>query len=348
MIIVMKQGASDDQLAHVVSLIEKHGLKAHVSRGVERTIIGCIGDEARIEPLPFQAVSGVERVMPVVKPYRMAARETHPQGSVVKVGGGSVPLVEIGSGSLTVMAGPCAVENAPLLDEIASSVKDSGAHLLRGGAFKPRTSPYAFQGLGVDGLKFLREAGDRFGLPVVSEVRNVRQVETCLDYVDMFQVGARNMQNFDLLMEVGRTTKPVLLKRGLASTVEELLMSAEYVMSMGNHGVVLCERGIRTFEKATRFTLDVSAVPILKRLSHLPVIVDPSHAAGQAWLVPFLALAAVAAGADGIIVEVHSRPEDALCDGDQALLPDTFRSLVHDLNSLRSSLPPASYAPWLS
>ncbi|HHN47287.1 MAG TPA: 3-deoxy-7-phosphoheptulonate synthase [Planctomycetes bacterium] len=336
MIIVMKRGAGEQELRHVVEIIKKHGLKAHVSRGVERTIVGCIGDEAKIEPLPLEAVAGIERVLPVLRPYRMASREARPEGTVVKVGGGSTPLVELGTGAISIIAGPCAVENAEYTDVIAAGVKEAGAVMLRGGAFKPRTSPYAFQGLGEEGLKILRAAGDKYGLPIVSEVRNVRQVEILDRYVDMFQIGARNMQNYDLLMEVGHSKKPVLLKRGLASTIEELLMSAEYVISMGNHQVVLCERGIRTFEKATRFTLDVSAVPLLKKLSHLPVLVDPSHAAGQAWLVPPLALAGAAAGADGIIVEVHCSPEAALCDGEQALLPAALRRLAADLQTVKN------------
>jgi 3-deoxy-7-phosphoheptulonate synthase len=344
----MKQGASDKEIDHVIEVIEKHGLKAHVSRGVERTIIGCIGDEAKIEPLPFQAIPGVERVMPVLKPYRMASRETHPDGTVVKVGGKGTPVVEIGGGKLVTMAGPCAVESAEFTDLIAKQAKEAGAQMLRGGAFKPRTSPYVFQGLGEEGLKMLRTAGDKYGLPVVSEVRDVRQVEVLDKYVDMFQIGARNMQNFDLLLEVGQKWKPVLLKRGLANTTEELLMAAEYIISMGNHQVVLCERGIRTFEKSTRFTLDVSAVPVLKKNSHLPVIVDPSHAAGQAWLVPFLALAGIAAGADGIIVETHCDPEAALCDGEQALLPATLKTLIRDMNAIRKTVVAGKYASWLA
>jgi len=343
MIFVMRKGATEEEIQGVVRFLEEHGLRAHLSRGVELTIIGAIGDEQVLEPLPLQALPGVERVMPVMKPYRLANRLTRPEGTVVRVGRDTTRTTEIGGPELVLIAGPCAVEGRELLRSIARSVERAGAGVLRGGAFKPRTSPYSFQGLGEEALRMLREVGDELRLPVVTEVRTVHQVEPVARYADMFQVGARNMQNYDLLLEVGRARKPVLLKRGFAARIEELLMAAEYVMSQGNHQVVLCERGIRSFEPATRFTLDLSAVPVLKRETHLPVIVDPSHAAGKAHLVPALALAAVAAGADGVMIEVHCQPEAALCDGEQALLPTTLGRLAADLAAIRRLVNEADY-----
>ncbi len=286
-----------------------------------------------LRSLPLMAVRGVERVIPVLKPYKLAARELHPDGSVVPVGD-----AKVGAGNFMTVAGPCTVENRERLEETAKAVKRLGADALRGGAFKPRTSPYSFQGLGEEGLKFLREVGDATGLPVVTEVRDLRHVELVARYADCLQVGARNMQNFDLLTELGRIRKPVLLKRGMSATVQDLLFASEYVLAEGNHHVILCERGIRTFETATRFTLDVSAIGVLKGESHLPVIVDPSHAAGRSELVESLSLAAVAAGADGLIVEVHPCPEEAVCDGEQALLPPAFAELMKKVRAVREAI----------
>ncbi|OPX24446.1 MAG: 3-deoxy-7-phosphoheptulonate synthase [Planctomycetales bacterium 4484_123] len=333
MIVVMKQGATDAQIDHVIERIEQLGLRSHVSRGQFRTIIGAIGDKQPAHQQILEALAGVERVVPIMKPFKLASREFHAENSVVEVAG-----VRFGGPEISIIAGPCAVENAEMMERIGRAVAAGGAVMLRGGAFKPRTSPYDFQGLGEDGLKLLRAAGDRLGLPVVSEVLAAADVELVGRYVDMFQVGARNMQNFQLLKEIGQAGKPVLLKRGFAATIREYLMSAEYVLSRGNHNVVLCERGIKSFETEVRFTLDVSAVPVIKEYSHLPVLVDPSHAAGRRQLVPALALAGIAAGADGIIVEVHDRPEEALCDGPQALLPEDFRQLVDRIGRLAAAL----------
>ena len=333
MIVVMKQGATDAQIDHVIERIEQLGLRSHVSRGQFRTIIGAIGDKQPAHQQILEALAGVERVVPIMKPFKLASREFHAENSVVEVAG-----VRFGGPEISIIAGPCAVENAEMMERIGRAVAAGGAVMLRGGAFKPRTSPYDFQGLGEDGLKLLRAAGDRLGLPVVSEVLAAADVELVGRYVDMFQVGARNMQNFQLLKEIGQAGKPVLLKRGFAATIREYLMSAEYVLSRGNHNVVLCERGIKSFETEVRFTLDVSAVPVIKEYSHLPVLVDPSHAAGRRQLVPALALAGIAAGADGIIVEVHDRPEEALCDGPQALLPEDFRRLVDQIGRLAAAL----------
>jgi len=330
-LIVLRAGASAEEIADVVARIEGAGLRAHVSSGEEAVIVGAIGDEAKLAHLPFEALPGVVRVLTVGTPWRLASRAAKPAGSVVTVGGAS-----FGAGGLTLIAGPCTVEGREVLLEIAGAVRSGGAELLRGGAFKPRTSPYDFQGLGEEALELLAEARAATGLPVVTEVRNVRQVELVARYADMFQIGARNMQNFDLLREVGNAGKPVLLKRGPAATLKEFLMAAEYVLAGGNEAVVLCERGIRSVADEPRFTLDVSAVPILRSRTHLPVIVDPSHAAGKAALVPALARAAVAAGADGIIVEVHSAPEQALCDGNQAILPETFARLARELREIHA------------
>ncbi|MHC4916728.1 MAG: 3-deoxy-7-phosphoheptulonate synthase [Planctomycetota bacterium] len=333
MIFVMKAGATEAEVTHVIEVIEKHKLSPHISRGTERTIIGARGDERVLRSLPLRAVPGVERVIPVLKPYKLAARELHPEGSVVPVGD-----VKVGAGNFMTVAGPCTVESSERLEEIATAVKRLGADALRGGAFKPRTRPYSFLGLGEEGLKFLREVGDAAGMPVVTEVRDLRHVELVARYADCLQVGARNMQNFDLLTELGRIHKPVLLKRGMSATVQDLLFASEYVLAEGNHHVILCERGIRTFETATRFTLDVSAIGVLKGESHLPVIVDPSHAAGRSELVGSLALAAVAAGADGLIVEVHPCPEEAVCDGEQALLPPAFAELMKKVRAVREAI----------
>jgi 3-deoxy-7-phosphoheptulonate synthase len=333
MIIVLKPHATEAEVAQVIRKIESFGLAAHISKGTERTIIGAIGDERVLQEGQLEAFPFVEKVLPVLKPYKLASREFRPEGSVVNVDG-----VLVGGRRVVVMAGPCAVEGREGLLETARSVKTAGGHILRGGAYKPRTSPYTFQGLGEEGLKYLAEAKRETGLPIVTELMDTREASVVYEYADLVQIGARNMQNFKLLKEVGSRQKPVLLKRGMSSTVKELLLAAEYIMSEGNYDVILCERGIRTFEDATRNTLDLSVVPLIKQLSHLPVIVDPSHATGKWDLVPPMALAAVAAGADGIMVEVHPRPEEALSDGPQALLPSTFAKLMDDLSRVAQAV----------
>ncbi len=330
MIIVLKPHPTPDVIQHVIERIEALGFTPHLSQGVSRTIVGVIGDEDKLQVEPLQAIEGVEQVVPILKPYKLASREFHAEDSVFDVKG-----VRVGGGHLLMIAGPCAIEGEAVLMEIAETVRDAGANVLRGGAFKPRTSPYSFQGLGEDGLKMLKAAGERFGMPVVTEVMDPRQVELVERYADMIQVGARNMQNFDLLKEVGRTRSPVLLKRGMSATVKDLLMSAEYVLAQGNRRVVLCERGVRTFEDSTRNTLDLSIVPNVQGLSHLPIIVDPSHATGRPDLIPAMARAAVAAGADGVHIEVHSCPEKALSDGPQALLPKQYAALMEELAAAR-------------
>lgn len=329
MIIVLRPEASPAEVEHILERVNALGLRPHVSKGTERTIIGVIGDEDKLRAEPLMALEGVEQVIPVLKPFKLASREKHREESVIDVG-----PVKVGGGHFMMIAGPCAIESEDVLFEIAERVKDAGANVLRGGAFKPRTSPYSFQGLGEDGLKMLRAAGDRFGMPVVTEVMDPRQVELVERYADMFQIGARNMQNFNLLAEVGQCSKPVLLKRGMGSTVKDLLMSAEYVLAGGNLKVILCERGVRSFEDSTRNMLDLAAVPNIKGQSHLPVIVDPSHATGRRDLIPSMARASVAAGADGVHVEVHSCPEKAMSDGPQALLPDQFSELMADIKRL--------------
>jgi len=326
MIIVLKPHPTPEVVQHVLERIEAMGLTPHLSQGVARTIIGVIGDEAKLQVQPLQAIPGVEQVVPILKPFKLASREFHEEDTVVEVGG-----VRIGGGYLGMIAGPCAIESEPLLEEIAGQVVRAGANILRGGAFKPRTSPYSFQGLGEDGLRILRAVGDRIGMPVVTEVMDPRQVELVEAHADMFQIGARNMQNFDLLKEVGKTRTPVLLKRGMSATVRDLLMSVEYILAQGNPRVILCERGIRTFEDSTRNTLDLSIIPNIKGQSHLPIIVDPSHATGRPDLIPAMARAAVAAGCDGVHIEVHPCPERALSDGPQALLPDQYSQLMAEL-----------------
>lgn len=329
MIIVLKPETTAAQIEHVLERIQELGLKPHVSQGEHRTIIGVIGDENKIQAEPLQAIPGVEQVLAIMKPFKLASREFHRKDSVLSVG-----KVKVGGGHLAMIAGPCAVEGFAVLDEIATAVKKAGANILRGGAFKPRTSPYSFQGLGEEGLQILRDVGGKHDMPVVTEVMDPRQVPLVEKYADMFQIGARNMQNFDLLKEVGQTKKPVLLKRGMSATVKDLLMSAEYILAEGNQAVVLCERGVRSFEDSTRNMLDMSAVPNVKGMSHLPIIVDPSHATGRPDLIPPLACSAVAAGADGVHIEVHSCPEKALSDGPQALLPHLFADLMPRLRKL--------------
>ena len=333
MIIVLKPHATETQIKHIVTKVKSLGLKPMISQGSERTIIGVIGEEDILRIQPLEVFPGVEKVIPVLSPYKLVSREFKPADTVVDVSG-----VKVGGKKVVLMAGPCAVENFDLLYSVAKSVKKTGAAILRGGAFKPRTSPYSFQGLGEEGLKFLAEVRKRTGMPVVTELMDVRDLELFERHADIIQIGARNMQNFDLLKEVGRSKKPVMLKRGMASTVKDWLLSAEYILQNGNFNVILCERGIRTFETETRFTQDVAAVPLIKKLSHLPVVVDPSHAAGSWGLVPAMAKAAVAAGADGLIIEVHAKPEEALCDGPQAMLPEKFAKLVVELKRIAKAV----------
>jgi 3-deoxy-7-phosphoheptulonate synthase len=334
MIIVLRPDATEQQIDHIIEKVKKLGLKPMVSRGVERTIIGVIGPEEIIQVQPLEVYPGVEKVLPILKPYKLVSRDFKKENSVIDLGAG----VQIGGEKIVVMAGPCSVENKELLIDIAKRVKSAGALVLRGGAFKPRTSPYSFQGLGEEGLKFLAEAKDETGLLIVTELMDIRDVDLVAKYADIIQIGARNMQNFNLLKEVGRIKKPVLLKRGMSSTIKELLMSAEYVLSEGNFNVILCERGIRTFEDFTRFTLDINAIPAIKSQSHLPVILDPSHGTGKWGLVPAVSKAAIAAGADGLIIEVHTNPEEALSDGTQSLLPEKFEELMRDLRKVAEAV----------
>ena len=334
MIIVLKPGATKSETKHIVEKIKKLGLKPWISEGKERTIIGVIGAEDAIRLEPLEVFPGVEKVMTILKPYKLVSRDFKKENTVIDLGSG----VKIGGKEIVVMAGPCSVENEKLLIEIAKDVLAAGAKVLRGGAFKPRTSPYSFQGLGEKGLKLLKKAKDETGLLIVTELMDIRDVELVQKYADIIQIGARNMQNFDLLKEVGRTKKPVLLKRGMSNTIKEFLMSAEYILSEGNFNVILCERGIRTFEEETRFTLDISAVPVIKNLSHLPCIIDPSHATGKWGLVSPCAKAAVAAGADGLIIEVHPTPEEAFSDGSQSLYPEKFSSLMQDLKKVAEAV----------
>ena len=329
MIIVMKPNAPVEERDRIISRLQERGYKIDISAGNQRTILGIIGDTSVLNPHDLMVNDWIEKVMRVEEPFKRANRAFHPEDTVVDVGG-----VKIGGRTIQVMAGPCSVETRDQVVGIAKSVKMAGAHLLRGGAFKPRTSPYSFQGLGAPGLDLLKEAREETGLPVVTELMSTDMLDRFVEDVDMIQVGARNMQNYTLLRELGRTRKPVLLKRGLAATVQEWLMSAEYIMAEGNPNVVLCERGIRTFEDYTRNTLDLSAVLAAKKLSHLPVVVDPSHAAGLWWMVPQLAKAAVAAGADGLLIEVHNDPEKALCDGAQSLKPERFAELMGELKGI--------------
>ena len=340
MILVLRPDATLEQIEHAIATVKDLGFTPHVSRGESRTIIGAIGDETKGQSENFRAIPGVEQVLPIMKPFKLASREFHKEDTSVYVG-----KVKIGGGSLAMIAGPCAVENYETMDIIAKYVKAGGANILRGGAFKPRTSPYAFQGMGEDGLKILKDVGQKYDLPVVTEVMDPRQVDLVVRYADMLQLGARNMQNFDLLKECGRTRTPVLLKRGMSATVKDLLMSAEYILAEGNTGVVLCERGVRSFEDSTRNMLDMSAVPNVKGQSHLPIIVDPSHATGRPDLIPSMCRASVAAGADGVHVEVHNCPEKALSDGPQALLPHQFLALMGDLRRLADAMGVEFWAP---
>lgn len=334
MIIVLKSDATEDQINHIIDRTGKLGLKAHISRGVERTIIGLIGPEDILRITPLEVFPGVEQVIPVLSPYRLVSREFKKENSIIKVKGG----VEFGGKKIPVMAGPCSIETRDGILSIAQKVKQAGATVLRGGAFKPRTSPYDFQGLGEEGLKYLAEAGEKFGLATITEVMDPRDVGLVSEYADILQIGARNMQNFSLLNEVGKTRKTIMLKRGISATIKEWLMSAEYILANGNFNVLLCERGIRTFETSVRNTLDINAVPLVKKLSHLPLIVDPSHATGMWDLVGSGAKAGVAAGCDGLIIEVHENPEEALSDGPQSLKPGKFEALVNDLRKIAAAV----------
>jgi len=333
MIIVLRPDATKKQIDHLIEKVKKLGLKPMVSRGVERTIIGVIGEEDVLRVQPLEAFPGVEKVMPILKPYKLVSREFKLENSVIDVEG-----VKIGGKNIVVMAGPCSVENLDMLMDIGKKVKKSGANILRGGAFKPRSSPYSFQGLGEEGLKFLRDVKKETGMKIVTEVMDTRDVWMVEKYADILQVGARNMQNFNLLKEVGLSKKPVLLKRGMSATVKEFLMSAEYVLAAGNFNCILCERGIRTFEDATRFTLDLNAIPLIKQLSHLPVIVDPSHGTGKWDLVSPMAKAAVASGADGLMIEVHTNPEEAYSDGEQSLVPYRFDAMMKELKAVAKAV----------
>ncbi len=331
----MKANATEAEIGNVVAMVEQLDYKAHIIRGVERTVVACVGEERGEQHQlgHLEAVAGVDRVMPVLRSFKLAAREVRPEGSRVKVGG-----VEIGGRRIAVIAGPCAVESQAQVEAAADAVKAAGAALLRGGAFKPRTSPYSFQGMEDAGLRLLEDAGRRVGLPVVTEIMDPHDIELVAAHADMLQVGARNAQNFSLLRRLGRIRKPVLLKRGMSTRLEEFLMAAEYVLSAGNPDVVVCERGIRTFETATRNTLDLNAVPLLKQWTHLPVLVDPSHGTGLWSLVAPMALAAVAAGADGLLIEVHPSPETALSDGPQQLRPDRFAELMTSLRGVAEAV----------
>ncbi len=333
MIIVLKAGTAGREIAQVEEKIKSYGLTAHVSRGVERTIIGAIGDERKMQPEAFEGMECVEKVLRILKPYKIVSRDFQKEDTVVTVRG-----QRIGGGTVALFAGPCSVEGREMMLGIGEKVASSGASFLRGGAFKPRTSPYAFQGLGEEGLRCLAEAREATGLPVATELMDPRDIDLVGRYADVIQIGARNMQNFRLLTEVGRLDKPVILKRGMSATIVEWLMSAEYIASEGNRQIILCERGVRTFETATRNTFDVSAIPVLKSLSHLPVIADPSHATGKMSLVEPLAAAAIAAGADGVMVEVHHDPETALSDGPQSLRPEAFREMAERLGRIATAV----------
>ena len=329
MIIVLKPRTTEENIARVESMVRARGLEVHTVRGEDLTIIGCIGDAVKVDPRLFEVDKCVEKVMHVQEPYKLANRAFHPEDTIVDVSG-----VKVGGGHMAVIAGPCSVESEEQVIEIARAAKASGANMLRGGAFKPRTSPYSFQGMGTAGLDILCKAKEETGLPIVTELMSAEYLELFDEKVDLIQIGARNMQNFELLKKLGQTKRPILLKRGLTATYEEWMMSAEYIMAAGNPNVILCERGVRTFETYTRNTLDLQAIPVSKRMSHLPIIVDPSHAGGKWWLVEPMAKASIAAGADGLMVEVHNNPECALCDGGQSLKPEKFDKLMQDIKQI--------------
>ena len=333
MIVILKQQAKNEEIEKLIRYIEAKGLEVSPVIGIEKSILGLIGDTSQVDISSIKANEIVEKVMHVQEPFKKANRMFHPEDTIVDVNG-----IKIGGNKIAVIAGPCSVESEEQIIGIAKEVKELGAGLLRGGAFKPRTSPYAFQGLKYEGLELLKKARQNTGLPIVTELMSPYDIEIFVENVDVIQVGARNMQNFDLLKELGKTNKPILLKRGLSATIEEWLMSAEYIMAGGNENVILCERGIRTFENYTRNTLDLSAVPAVKNLSHLPVVIDPSHATGKYWMVEPLAKAAVAVGADGLIIEVHNDPSHALCDGPQSIKPERFGKLMKELKAIAEAV----------
>ncbi|MBY0576746.1 MAG: 3-deoxy-7-phosphoheptulonate synthase [Gallionellaceae bacterium] len=334
MIIVMGKDVTDAQIGAVVGKLEAAGLKANISRGIERTVIGAIGDERKLSEEMFTPLPGVESAMHIVKQYKIVSRESHRDNTVIDIAG--IPL---GGKQIQIIAGPCSVETQDQMNLSAKYVHEAGCRMMRGGAFKPRTSPYAFQGKGKEGLDMFRNAASPYKLPIVTELMDVRQIDLFMEYdVDVIQIGTRNMQNFDLLKEVGRINKPVILKRGMSATISEWLMSAEYIAAGGNHNIIFCERGIRTFETAYRNVLDVTAIPVLKKETHLPVIVDPSHAGGKAWMVPALSQAAIAAGADGLLVEMHPSPCEAWCDADQALTPQELKNMMGTLGAIASAV----------
>ena len=334
MIIVFKPKTKDNDLNRVIEKVENLGLKTHISKGEETTIVGLIGDTTKVDARMIEVDEAVEKVMHVSEPYKLANRAFHPEDSIIDVAG-----VKVGGQHLAVIAGPCSVESKEQVIEIAKAAKAAGANMLRGGAFKPRTSPYAFQGMGSEGLDILVAAKEETGLPIVSELMDARYIDEFNEKVDLIQIGARNMQNFDLLKKVGkRCTKPILLKRGLSATFQEWIMSAEYIMASGNPNVILCERGVRTFESYTRNTLDLQAIPVIKKLTHLPIIIDPSHAGGKWWLVEPMAKASLAAGCDGLMIEVHNNPEKALCDGPQSLKPEKFETLMKQLTIIADAV----------
>ena len=333
MIIVLKPGSSREEIQHIVERIQSFGLRAHISEGEERTIIGAIGNERLLPDQSLETLPGVEKVLPILKPYKLVSREFQTKNTVIEINGR-----RIGDKKIHVMAGPCSVESQDQVLRAAIPVNEAGATFLRGGAYKPRTSPYSFQGLGIEGLNYLAHAREVTGLPVITEVLDPRDLDVVYQYADILQIGARNMQNFKLLTEVGKLDKPVMLKRGLSATIQEFLLSAEYIATEGNRKIILCERGIRTYETETRNTLDLSAVPVLKQLTHLPVFVDPSHGTGRWDLVPPMALAGVAAGADGLLIEVHPQPELALSDGPQSLKPSKFAAMMADLKRVAEAL----------
>ncbi len=328
MIIVMKPRATQEDIDRVINKVKKRGLETHLVAGAEMSVIGCIGDTTKLDPKLFEVDGAVDKVMHVQEPYKLANKAFHPEATVIDVDG-----VKVGGGHLAMIAGPCSVESTEQVLAIAQEIKAAGANMLRGGAFKPRTSPYAFQGMGLDGLKILAEVKAEVGLPIVSELMSAEYLDAFNDQVDLIQIGARNMQNFDLLKHLGDIDKPILLKRGLNATYDEWVMSAEYIMASGNENVILCERGIRTFETYTRNTLDLQAIPVLRKMTHLPIVVDPSHAGGRWWLVESMAKAAIAADCDGLMIEVHNDPENALCDGAQSLKPTKYQELVNQIRA---------------
>jgi len=334
MIIVMNNSATDEEIDFVVSRIKEKGLDASISKGTEKTVIGAVGDERLLDPKLLDNLPGVEQALRIVKPYKIVAREWHPEDTVININGHP-----IGGKNIQVISGPCSVETPDQMKNAAEGVKAAGVKLMRGGAFKPRTSPYSFQGTGFEGLEMFRKAADNAGLPIVTELLDVRHLDKFLEHkVDVIQIGTRSMQNFELLREVGRLKVPVILKRGMSATISEWLMAAEYIASGGNHNIIFCERGIRTFETYYRNVLDVTAIPVLKKETHLPVIIDPSHSGGKAWMVAALSRAGIAAGADGLLVEMHPRPSEAWCDADQAITPAELKELMKELTAIANIL----------